>query len=65
VIKEIELELSKNQKGSIKALSDRVSNLREQITNELVIGSDEFKTAIDQYFILYKELQEANKDLNQ
>lgn len=63
VIKEIELELSKNQKGSIKALSDRVSNLREQITNELVIGSDEFKTAIDQYFILYKELQEANKAL--
>jgi len=62
-IKEIELELSKNQKGSIKALSDRVSNLREQITNELVIGSDEFKTAIDQYFILYKELQEANKAL--
>ena len=63
VIKEIELELSKNQEGSIKALSDRVSNLREQITTELVIGSDEFKTAIDEYFILYKELQEANKAL--
>jgi DNA repair exonuclease SbcCD ATPase subunit len=63
VIKEIELELSKNQEGSIKALSDRVSNLREQITSELVIGSDEFKTAIDEYFILYKELQEANKAL--
>lgn len=63
VIKEIKLELSKNQEGSIKALSDRVSNLREQITSELVIGSDEFKTAIDEYFILYKKLQEANKAL--
>ena len=63
VIKEIELELSKNQEGSIKALSDKVSNLREQITSKLVIGSDEFKTAIDEYFILYKELQEANKAL--